>query len=129
MKRNYAQYLLLGIVFFWVAFPTGCNKTSTNPATLAPGYINQTDQTLGETLASAHAFYQTLQQDAASGKWTPSAAAKTALNALGSSLNVAQPLYLAYHSGANTVTASQVQTAVADVVNKQSAVQAQIGVK
>ena len=127
MKRNYAQYLLLIVAMFWIA-PTACKTATTNPPT-APGYLNATDQTLGETLAAAHAFYQTLQQDAAAGKWTPSAAEKTSLNALASSLNVAQPLYLAYHSGSSTVTAAQVQTAVADVVSKQSAVQAQIGAK
>lgn len=127
MNRNYAQKVLLLFVLCWVAFPSGCKTTVTQP--LAPGYQNSTDQSMGETLAAAHAFYQTLADDAQAGKWTPKPAEKTALNALADSLNVAQPLYLAYHQGNPSVSAAQVQSAVADVVNKQAAVQSQIGAK
>lgn len=128
MNHNYAQKVLLVIALCWVAFPTGCNKSTVQPP-LAPGYTNPTDQSFGTTLAAAHAFYETLQQDAASGKWTPKPAEKKALNDLAAALNVAQPLYLAYHAGQAGVTAGQVQQAVADVVNKQAALQSQIGAK
>ncbi len=52
----------------------------------------------------------------------PSPEEKTALNALATSLNVAQPLYQAYHSG--QATEAQAQTAVNDVSAKQASVQA-----
>jgi hypothetical protein len=80
---------------------------------------------MGQSLAAAHAFYQTLQQDTVAGKFFPSPAEKTALNALAASLNVAQPIYIAYHNG--TATQAQAQAAVADVVQKQSTLQSQIG--
>ena len=120
MKQFFIAFALMASLAF-----AGCKTVTTAPQPLAPGYSNQTDQTMGQTLAAAHAFYQTLQQDAAAGKFLPSAAEKTALNALAVSLNVAQPIYIAFHNG--TATQAQAQAAVADVVSKQAAVQSQIG--
>lgn len=105
----------------------GCAKTTGTTPPLAPGYQNQTDQSMGQALAAAHSFYQTIQQDVTAGKFVPSPTEKTALNDFAASLNVAQPLYLAYHAG--TATQAQAQAAVNDVIAKQSALQAQIGGK
>jgi len=125
------KWVLIAVVI-WASFPqVGC-KTNTVQPPLAPGYINSTDQSMGETLAAAHAFYHALYNDSQPqngqpAKWTPKPQEKTALNALEASLNVAQPLYLAYHQGSTTVSVTEVQNAVADVIAKQAALQSQIG--
>src|ERR1039458_9058022 len=120
MKQFFIAFALMASLAF-----AGCKTVTSAPQPLAPGYSSQTDQTMGQTLAAAHAFYQTLQQDALTGKFLPSAAEKTALNALAVSLNVAQPIYIAYHNG--TATQAQAEAAIADVVSKQAALQSQIG--
>lgn len=111
-----------------LGWATGCTTSATNPATLAPGYQNPADQTMGQTLAAAHAFYQNIQQDSAAGKVTLSAAEKTALNDLGTAINVAQTAYLAYHNG--QATQAQAQAAVDQASTKLTTAQALIpGVK
>jgi hypothetical protein len=105
----------------------GCRTVSTTQP-LAPGYMNSADQTMGQTLAASHAFYQSIQQDSAAGKIVLSAQEKTALNDFAVALNVAQTAYLAYHGG--TVTQAQAQAAVNSSTAKQTTVQALIpGVK
>ena len=117
--------LPFSLILMAVLAVSGCKPATGPTPPLAPGYTNQVDQTMGQTLAAAHAFYQTLQQDTVAGNFFPSPAEKTALNALAASLNVAQPIYIAYHNG--TATQAQAQAAVADVVQKQSTLQSQIG--
>ena len=120
MKKLFAA-LALSVVLMG---PMGCVKaTSTTPAAaLAPGYQNQADQVMGQTLVAAHAFYATIQQDVASGKYTPSAAEKTTLNNFATVLNSAQIIYISYHAGA--ATQAQAQSAVNAVQAQQTAVQA-----
>ena len=118
MRRNYTQYLLLIVAFFWIA-PTGCKPTTTTPAVLAPGYLSQADQQMGEILSGAHAFYASIQQQTQAGTLTLDATTKQAFNAFGASLNAAQTVYLAYHNG--TATQAQAQAAVNTVQSKQAA--------
>jgi hypothetical protein len=118
----------------------GCTpSTSPTPTPpLAPGYSNQADQVMGETLAAAHAFYGTIQCETKAMNWsqvfntcTPdpnistvlvlTPTEKTAFNDFGAALNVAQPVYLAYHAG--TATQAAAQAAVNTVAQKQSAIQ------
>lgn len=116
---------ILAVILCLPLMLAGC-KTSTTPTTqtLAPGYTTQADQTMGETLAGAHSFYTTIQQDVASGKYTPSATEKTALNNFATSLNVAQTIYISYHAGQATL--AQAQAAVNTVQTQQTTLQATI---
>lgn len=104
----------------------GCKTASTTTASqsLAPGYANQADQAMGETLVGAHSFYVTIQADVASGKYTPSATEKTALNNFATVLNTAQILYIAYHAG--QATQAQAQAAVNNVTTQQTSLQSTI---
>jgi len=90
-----------------------------NQAQLAPGYQNAADQQMGQILSGAHAFYNRIQQDSASGSMQLTPAEKTAFNAFGVSLNAAQTVYLAYHAG--TATQAQAQAAVNQVQQQQAA--------
>ena len=45
----------------------GCATATAPPQPLAPGYQSTADQTMGEILAGAHAFYQSIQQQSAAG--------------------------------------------------------------
>lgn len=105
----------------------GCKPVTNNqPAqTLAPGYVNAADQSMGEILAAAHGFYTKIQADVAAGTYTPSATEKTALNNFSQALNSAQVAYLAFHNGVGSQAAAQ--TAVNQVQAQQTALQAQIG--
>lgn len=106
----------------------GCKTSSTaNPATLAPGYTNSADQTMGQVLEAAHNFYTQLQTDAAAGKFSPSATEKAALNGFAVTLNSAQAEYLAFHAG--TATQAQAQAAVNQVSTAQATLQAQLQAK
>lgn len=120
MKKLFAALMISAVLMG----PMGCVKaTSTTPAAaLAPGYQNQADQTMGQALVAAHAFYVTIQQDVASGKYTPSPAEKTTLNNFATVLNSAQIVYISYHAG--TATQAQAQASVNAVQAQQTAVQA-----
>ncbi len=124
MKR----IILFIALFFGMAMvlpQTGCKTSNTaNPATLAPGYLNSADESMGVALVGAHAFYATIQQDVAAGKYTPSATEKTALNNFATALNAAQILYIAYHNG--MATQAQTQAAVDAVTKQQAALQATV---
>ena len=91
--------------------PMGCVKaTSTTPAAaLAPGYQNTADQQMGEILAGAHAFYNSIAQQSAAGTLTLTPAVKLAFNSFGVTLNAAQTGYLSYHAGAATQAQAQAQ--------------------
>ena len=104
--------------------PVGCVKTNTGTPTqaLAPGYQNQADQVMGQTLVAAHTFYTTIQQDVATGKYKPSPAEKTVLNNFATTLNAAQTVYISYHAGA--ATQAQAQAAVNAVQAQQTSLQA-----
>ena len=70
MRRVYPFLLCLPLML-----GIGCTNpanTTPPPASLAPGYLNSTDQQMGEILAGAHAFYVQIQGDIAAGKHTPS---------------------------------------------------------
>lgn len=135
MKRNYAQYMLLIVVFCWIA-PVGCKTTANPPLPPGPGYNNAADQQMGQILAAANDFYHTVQCETQSLNWNSTAkqcvadpnvtkplvldpTVKQAFNTFGTSLNVANTTYLAYRNG--TATESQAQTAVNAAQSQQSA--------
>jgi hypothetical protein len=97
----------------------GCKSTGPTTTALAPGYLNPADQQMGEVLAGARSFYVSVQQQSAAGQMTLTAPQKTAFNAFGVSLNAADSVYLAYHSG--SATQAQAQTAVNQVQQQQAA--------
>jgi hypothetical protein len=121
MKR-----ILTMTVLFVTLYGAGCAKPNQPAPPLAPGYSNQADQTMGEALAAAHGFYQRMQSDAAAGTFKPTVGESKALDELGTAINIAQPLYLAFHAGTGSQQAAQ--SAVDQVTLKQAAVQA-MGVK
>ena len=110
-----------GILLMVPIAPMGCAKPNSTvpPAVLAPGYQNPADQTMGEILAGAHAFYNSIQQQVASGSLTMTPQVKASFNAFGVTLNGAQTVYLSYHSGA--ATQAQAQTQVNAVQQQQAA--------
>lgn len=111
---------LIATAIVGIALLGGC-KTNPGPAQpLAPGFTNSVDQSLGETLAAARAFYSRLQLDATAGTFKPSAAETQALNGLSAAINAAEPVYLAYHAGTGSQAAAQ--AAIDAVTQKQAAV-------
>lgn len=126
MKKILIQAMVLGMCLVPISGCGAVNST-TPPAAVAPGYLNQADQIMGEVLQSAHALYYRLQQDSLTGKFVPSPAEVTVLNNLQVALNSAQPIYIAYHNG--TATQNQAQIAVDSVKQNQAAVQSLIGGK
>ena len=93
----------------------GCPSSTITPPT-APGYLNSTDQTLGESLAALNAFVNQEKTNYASLTATQQAAEKTYLNSLIEATNAANVAYLAYHAGTQT----QAQASAA-IVNAQTA--------
>lgn len=128
MKKTMLRMLLPLLLLACLMPVSGCKEANANtPATaLAPGYLNQADQEMGEALAAAHAFYARLAADAKAGTFVPSPTEKTAINSFGLALNVAQTTYIAYHNGQATL--AQAQTDVNTMNAQQTAVQA-LGVK
>lgn len=116
MKHRLALILCIPLILTPVE---GCKTTSTTPAALAPGYLSQTDQQMGEILAGAHNFYTSIQSQVAAGTLTLNATAKLSFNDFATALNAAQTVYLAYHNG--TATVDQAQVAVNTVQSKQAA--------
>lgn len=113
--------LLFSLLLVAALAISGCKPATGPTPPLAPGYSNQADQTMGQTLAAAHAFYSQIQRDTAAGTFFPSPAEKTALNDFGVAINVAQTAYVAFHNGQGTQAAAQ--TAIDQVVVKQTTVQ------
>jgi hypothetical protein len=96
-----------------------CTPTAAPP--LAPGYQNMTDQTMGEILAGARAFYTSIQQQSEAGTLTLSPTVKASFNTFGTSLNAAETVYLAYHSNPTAANQAAAQTAVNAVQSQQAA--------
>jgi hypothetical protein len=116
----------LALLSIWLSLPlalAGCKTAATAPP-LAPGYLNQADETMGQALAGAEAFYQKIQLQSATGVVVLSPGEKKVLNDLGTAINQADPLYLAYHNGQGTQAA--VQQAIDQVTAQQAAVKAVI---
>ena len=108
---------------------SACKTTSTNPTTapvVGPGYANTTDQNIGASLRAARTFYRTIQCEMTGQNYQASSdqcvqdpnitvprvlsqTEKTAFNSLGAALDIANPVYLAYHQG--TATLAQAQAA------------------
>jgi predicted small lipoprotein YifL len=91
MKRIIALTTLsVGLLCF-----TGC---SLKPASLPPNAINATDSSVNHVLQMAHSGAAQFDSDVVSGKFTPSAAEKSAYNSVAEALNVADPLYQKWHA-------------------------------
>jgi hypothetical protein len=118
MKRllKLTSIALLGLSMGWMA---GC-KTATTTAPTAPGYLNAADQQLGEIMAAAHAFYNTIQQESIAGQITLTSTEKTAFNAFAVAINSADSIYLAYHANPTAANLTLAQAAVTTVQNEQS---------
>lgn len=131
MKRI-KQLAAIAVIGFCLGWAIGCAPSATPPATaLAPGYSSQADQTLGQTLAAAHTFYTTIQNDIQQGTYKPSPGEVTGLNKFADALNVAQAAYLVYHSNPTSANLATAQTAVNTVSTQQAQLTASItqGVK
>lgn len=107
--------------------PTAC-KTASAPVAVAPGYLSAADQTMGEILAGAHAFYNSVQTQSSNGTMTLTPTEKTAFNTFGTALNSAQIIYLAYHANPTQANLTAAQNAVNQVQTQQAALP-QPGVK
>lgn len=107
LRRVISALALSAVLCVGSSVMLGCpSATSTTPpAALAPGALNQFDQSTYQALAAAHAFATT----AAANGSSLSASQKAALNNLIQALNAADVLYAAYHSGAATQAAMQTQ--------------------
>lgn len=107
----------------------GCRavQSTTPPATLAPGFSSQADQTMDQVLVGAKKFYTDIHAQVVAGTYNPAPAEKTSLNTFASALNTAQVVYIAYHGG--TATQAQAQAAVDGVTAQQTALQNTIGAK
>ena len=108
-----------------LAVPMGCKKTATtNPATLAPGYTGQQDQTLGTTLKGIHDFYTGLMTQIATDKRILGPTENAALTSLALAINTADTVYVAYHNGQATL--QQAQAAVSNASAAQANAQSQV---
>jgi hypothetical protein len=101
-----------------LCLPLAACKPSATPIALAPGYQNATDQQMGEILAGARRFYISIQSQVSSGTLTMGDTIKASFNDFGRSLNAADSVYLAYHSGAATQAQAQAQV---NIVQAQQA--------
>jgi outer membrane scaffolding protein for murein synthesis (MipA/OmpV family) len=110
MKRLLIAFTLCFAILPMTGCPTPAAQTQpTAPAVVAPGYQNAADQQMGEILAGAHAFYNSIAQQAQAGTLVLQPNVKTAFNAFGVTLNSAQTVYLSYHAGAATQAEAQAQ--------------------
>lgn len=106
MKR----FLIISVLFL-----SGCVHSGI-VTTPIPGAVNQFDSDTYQTLATAHAFVESIKLNSK----TLSANEKAIVNQLIVDLNAADALYSAYHTaGAPTSQQSAVQTAVAKVQGDQ----------
>ncbi len=112
MKKLTRVLIMLGMASALTLTTLGCHpatSSTTPPAALAPGALNQFDQQTYQALTTAHAF----ALSAASNDQTLTRAQKQALNQFISALNAADMLYAAYHAGTATQEAMQAaQTSV-----------------
>lgn len=93
---------------------TGCIHQPVS-APLPAGAINATDASLNEVLQAGHAAAVQYGTDVANG-FVPSPALKTAMAALISALNIADPLYQSYHNLLQTQPGAGEPAALASAV-------------
>jgi hypothetical protein len=134
MKRTMNFALLLCLLI-----PLGCATATAPTPPLAPGYLNLSDQQIGQILSGARTFYNTVQCETQTLNWSQAAqkcvadptitkpmvlsvAEKAAFKDFMASLNAAETIHLAYHAGTATLMAAQ--TATNTVQQKQSALPA-----
>ena len=116
MKR-----ILLALALLMILPVSACKQVTTAQLPIAPGYVSTMDQTMGESLAAAHAFYNSIQQQSAAGTMTLSATEKAAFNTFGVTLNGAQTVYLAYHANPTAANETAARNAVNQVQSQQAA--------
>ncbi len=87
--------------------PMGCHSTTAATPPLAPGYVDPTDQTLGQTLSALNAFVVQEKSHFNSLTVDQQAKERPVLNPLIDAVNVANSVYRAFHAGtANEAAAS-----------------------
>lgn len=103
------------LILLALTLPLAACKTTSAPSapqSLAPGYLNQQDEVMGQTLNGIHQFISSVEAKIAAG-YVESPTEKTALNALIATTNAADITYLAYHNGAATQAQAQAQVSQA----------------
>lgn len=122
MKRRLLKLATIAALSLAVGWMTACTPSAT-PSTqaLAPGYQNSADQQMGEILAGAHSFYNSIQQQSQAGTLVLTPAVKLAFNTFGTELNLAQLQYLEYHANPTPASLATVQKSVNEVQSQQAA--------
>lgn len=120
MKRLSLVFpLLLALTF------TGCLRTVQAPTPLIPGAISQFDANAYKTLVAAHAYAESLSEQAKQGTYKPSPEEKLLVNQFILDLNAADTMYEAYHAG--STTEAQMQAALNVVSADQAKVTTAVG--
>ncbi len=116
---NLSLLALAGMLLVVASCLPGCKtSTSTTPQTLAPGYNNPADQTMGVTLAAIVGFVNQEKVNYAALPPAQQAAEKPFLNDLITATDLANATYTAYHSG--TATQAAAQSAISKAQASQS---------
>lgn len=121
--------LLLSVLAIPLTACTNPANVTQPPAALAPGYATVQDQQIGQAIQGATGFYTAIQNDVSAGKYTPTPAELTGLNAFGRALNAAKALAQTYHNNPTAANLAPAQNAVNGLQAQQAALKAQIGSK
>ncbi len=123
------RWMTVGMLSLALLALPGCKTaaSTTAPQTLAPGYLNPADQTMGETLAALNGFAQQEKANYAGATPAIQAAEKTPLNSFILAVNLADAAYTAYHAG--TQTQAQATAAIQAAQAAQTTLVATQGVK
>lgn len=119
---NTRLVLLIGLAICCFG-PSACKPTASNPQTLAPGYLNSQDQTMGTALAALNAFANQEKVNFAALPPDKQAVERPYLNDLIAAVNLADQAYTNYHG--STMTAAQAQNAINAAQQSQAKLVAQ----
>ena len=97
--------LTIAFLALFLLSTVGCAAKKPVLTPLPAGAINQFDATSFRVLSDAQASINSVKNDIAAGKITPSEDEKKVLNQIIADYNTANDLYQSYHSGATTDTA------------------------
>lgn len=105
---NMRHVILAGVLVYCINTVACKPTTITQP--LAPGYLNTTDQTMGEALAALNAFANQEKVNFAALPADKQTVERPFLNDLIAATNLANEAYRNYHG--STMTQQQAQTAI-----------------
>ncbi len=106
--------------------PMGCHKTTpTNPATLAPGAYNSTDQTLYQSLMAVQASLNSLKATLANPQTTPQTVTllKPYVNQAILDYDIAEVAWQTYHAALATNASASPKAAQAAIAKVQTDLQ------